>query len=247
MYLTKWWLIGALLSAWPALSDAALIGVDFGGPLTPINWTAGSAGPNPRVHLNLIDENGVPTAVDLRYEGLLTSDTTAFAFVPNSPHIPAHSNPLANIDGVVSDAAAISFRFSELVPSQSYKVWVFGGQTTTGAFADAFHRVTISGSGAPVSFNQDIANIGDLWINDQIGSNDPLESFALAVTASPTGELLIDVVDSLQGGGAPGSPVVTIAGLAIEAVPEPSNVAAVACALPLVGLAHFGRRRRKVG
>jgi hypothetical protein len=220
-------------------ADAALIGIDWGSP-TPTNWNLGTAGANPQTLPNLIDETGAVTGVSISYTGAIAGDTTEFPFTPNPSQIPTHSNSLANIGGVVADTVSMTFALSGLEPSQDYSVWLFGGETTTGAFQDAFHTVTITGSGSPVIFSQPIANLGELWVNGQVGSNASLQSFALVATSTVGGGLTI-TVDS--GAGAP--PVATVAALAIErasreVIPEPATVSMLG-----LGLLAAARRRRK--
>jgi hypothetical protein len=216
----------------------SLIGIDFGAP-TPTNWTAGTGGPNPQVFLNLIDETGAATTVDLSYSGDTFSDTTVVPYTPNAAQIPTHSNSLANIGGGLNDADGITYTFSSLVPAQPYKVWVFGAKNDFAA--TTFHAVTITGSGAPVAFSQTPTNTGDLWVNGQIGSNAALNSFAILASASGTGQLVIRVDDNSPN--ANDVPVVTLAGLAIELVPEPSTAMMTGLALLILGGTSVRHRR----
>ena len=63
------------------LASAALIGVDWGGA-APTNWNVGTAGANTQNLLNLIDETGAATGINLSYDGAVFSDTILVSFAP---------------------------------------------------------------------------------------------------------------------------------------------------------------------
>jgi hypothetical protein len=225
---------------------AALIGIDFGGPTVPTNWNSGTAGPNPQTLLNLIDEDGSPTGIDLSYNGAFQADVNLSAsYAPNAVQIPAHTQSLAGIDGSVTDFEAIIFEFSGLVPKLDYFVWVFGGDRTLRDSSD----VTIIGDGPPIIFPQTFSHTdpGELWVNNMLGSNMPLPIFAVTATATSSGQLSIEVVPHVPGtiltdGG------VNIAAIAIEAseeapIPEPGAAWLISLGMMMVGLAVRWRHR----
>ena len=200
------------------LASAALIGVDWGGA-APTNWNVGTAGANTQNLLNLIDETGAATGINLSYDGAVFSDTILVGFAPNASQIPTHSNSLANLGGALGDAGGINFTYSNLAPNTQYDIYLFGGNP----FLNTIHNVTGS-----VVFNQIFSSndSGELWVNGQVGSNAPLSSFAVTGTSSAIGQLFINV-------SAPSGPGVDIAGLAIEAaaVPEPTTFTLLGLAL----------------
>lgn len=216
-------------------ANAALIGLDWGAA-APTNWNVGTEGANPQTLNNLIDENGVVTTVDVSYSGTFFSNTTLEPFTASAGQIPTHSNSLANISGGLNDADQIVVTFSDLIPNQSYDVWLFGAQNEA---QPTFHDVTITGLGPAISFTQNFSGTpGELWVNGVIGSNALLDSFAVTAIADALGQLIIDVND--DGGTTNTVPVVTLAGVAIRPVPEPTI-------LPLMtlGLAGVGYRLSK--
>ena len=57
---------------------------------TPTNWTSGPGGTNPQILLNLIDETGAATIVDLSYSGDIGNDATVVSFTPKASQIPSN-------------------------------------------------------------------------------------------------------------------------------------------------------------
>ena len=221
------------LMATASLAPAALIGIDWG-RTAPTNWNAGTDGRNPQVLNNLMDETGVITDVDMSYDGIAFSDTDVrHRFTPNSTQVPIHTNSLANLNGRVFDADGINITFSDLISGGRYRIWLFGAQ-----FGSTFHNVTILGGGTPIDFTQNFSDAdGELWVNGSIGSNAALDTFAIVAAASALGELQLNVND--DGGVTNTAPAVSLAGVAIELVPEPTALVL----LVFAGLALVSHRR----
>ena len=199
-------LLATQLICGQAFSDD-LIGVDWGGA-APTNWNVGTEGFNNQRLIDLIDESGTRTGINLEYFGLAFNDTS---FVlgfddPIASQIPTHSNPLDNIGGGIGDAEAITFTYSGLVANTDYEVYLFGGNT--------FVRTTQIVTGA-VNFVQDLTSDdhGELWINGNIGSHADLSDFAVIGTSDDNGEMRIDLDPATRG--------IIVAGLAIRLASPP--------------------------
>ena len=110
--------------------------------------------------------------------------------------IPQHANVLTNVDGqIYTSGDSITLTYSDLTPGVDYEIYVMALE---GFFSSIEQEVTISGAGAPVTFNQ-IFNLNELFINDQIGdSSRSLNEYAQVITANGSGQIVIDV-DPLAG------------------------------------------------
>ena len=219
---------GIILSSASAAS-AALIGVDYspaGFGSTPTNWTLDT---NPTSHLltNLIDENGVATGIDLN---LVTSRNSGMfdSTIPPA-QIPTHTNSLAGLDGNIADDTSLTLTWSNLVPNQVYDIFVFGNDIIA-----ENQLVTITGAGTPTVFSQNFPN-DNLFVNGLLGSNAPLSTFAVPITADGAGNIQILVQNDLGLDAG-------LAGVAISptALPEPGTLAILG-----LGLAGLGLARRK--
>ena len=190
-----------------AFSDD-LIGVDWGGD-APTNWNVGTVGDNTQTLLDLIDESGAATGINLAFDGAAFFDTNfvrGFDNV-NAAQIPSHSNSLGNIGGGLGDADVIAFTYSGLMANTDYEVYLFGGNT----FIDTIHDVT-----GAVNFTQDLTSddTGDLWVNGSVGSNADLSDFAVIATSDGKGELSFSVTGT--GNMSEIGTGVIVAGLAIR-------------------------------
>lgn len=202
---------------------AALIGVDFNltGP-APTNWsrlTATNPSPTTSTPLsltNLIAENGATTNIDFSLSssvGFIRGFDNTLA----ATTIPSHSNSLTNLGGYfhndtsADDTATAIFR--ELDLASTYRVWVF--VTRVSSVIDTY--ATITGSGAPITFRS-LGTGPELFINGQLGSSSQtLDSYALQVLPNNSGEIIISWTEG------PTASRYTVAGLAIEQVPEPAS------------------------
>ena len=167
-------------------TQSELVGVDFSplGTNSPTNWTRANGNVNFALN-NLIDESGASTNIDLSIAfdagaGLGTFGSSDPAFLP------AHSNPLTGIGGVVVDQTGFTFTFGGLNPGAPYDVFVFGGDVIN----DVDNIVTITGQTTVGPFTQN-SNNGDIVINRQVTSAAPLDSFAEVVLANASGEIVI--------------------------------------------------------
>lgn len=242
---TRWFYTFVLIAVLGLTSSAAratLIGVDFNlaGP-APSNWSRLTATnnipgttPTPMSLTNLIAENGAITNVDFTVNSNVGTvrgyDITLAATI-----IPTHSNSLANIGGYfhndLQDNDTLTAVFSELDATSFYKVWVFITRTTT---VDT--NTTITGGGSPITFRSAGA-FSNLFINGQLGSNSrTLDSYALQVLPSNSSAITISWTEG------PASNRYSVAGVAIEQVPEP----ATASLAILASLAMLNRHRRRV-
>jgi hypothetical protein len=213
-------------------TSGAVIGIDFNlsGP-APLNWnrlTASNASPGitptPMALANLIAETGAATNVDFRLDSSVHT-IRGFDSSPNSATIPLHSQSLADIGGYFhndsGDNDTVTAAFSQLDPNILYKVWVF--VTRMSSEIDTF--TTISGTGVPITFRT-LGSGPSLFINGQLGSNTrTLDSYALHVQPVATGEINVSWTEG------PTATRYTVAGVAIEPVPEPASVALAVCAI----------------
>ncbi len=194
--------------------DGNLVGIDFdlASGLTPANWTR-IGGDSNTVYNNLVDENGNATVIDLAIDELSNGSWNDFEATPNANTIPQYANSLANIDGqIFTNADPIRLTYQDLTPGTDYEIYVFSLDTF---FASIEQNVTITGAGAPVSFDQ-IFDSGELAVNGSIGdSNEALASYAQVIEADSNGEIIIDVTPLA------GTSDVVLGGLAInEVIPD---------------------------
>jgi hypothetical protein len=199
---------------------AALIGVDFDNPggSVPTNWNQYGGFGIPALASNLRDETGVTTVVDLAITraGFQVGTTGTAA---NAGTVPTHTQSLTGLGGLTfargsSPPSSMSFQWQSLIAGQVYDVWVFG---LTDATSAARNRISITGSGAPVSFDQSLTT-GNLWVNGQVGSGSSLTSFAVPITANTSGQIIIQVTPVSTGGA------VGIAALGLrEKLPVPGD------------------------
>lgn len=176
--------------ATPPPQDFALVGVDFGpaGSSRPLNWTLYSGGSAFTSFNNLIDETGSVTPFDLSIR-TLNSSSLFFSgnASPPSNQLPSHSQSLAAIAGNVYSTFDAEFLWSDLVPGDTYEVYVFGSDTD--AFSTDF---IVYGHGHPHTFNQ-TGSANSLRINGHAGdSSRALETFAIVAVADPMGQIRIE-------------------------------------------------------
>jgi glutamine cyclotransferase len=187
----------------PPAVGGTLVGVDFGGPgdPAPTNWTHGVG--TTLTLTNLIDESGAATAIDLTMTPNPAGGGNGPPFTPAAGQLPAHTNPLGNINDIVGNVTAMTLVFSDLTPGASYQVFVFGAKPS--AFPNPnTQAVSITGGSAAVNFNQSFTLPSDeLWVNGQQGSTASLSSFAVTQTANGSGQLTITINDVPAGGPGP--------------------------------------------
>jgi hypothetical protein len=197
-----------------ASPDSELIGVDFdNGAGSPTNWTTTLGGSAPIPLLNLKKESGASTIVDIELAS--TGGTFSnFATTPNASTIPIHTNVLTGLSDYFYESGdpLWTFTFNDLVPGDTYNVYVFGLRGF-----EMHNAVTISGGSPSIHFAQDSTTPGNLWINGELGNNArTLQSFAELMTADGSGEITITVAGPVNSA--------TIAGLAIEPTVNPVAV-----------------------
>jgi hypothetical protein len=220
-------LAAILAAALPAsVASAALVGVDFDSNIAngPANWKVITTSGN---YNNLLDENGAATTIDLSIS--VPQTTIAESITPGT--IPTHTTPLAGLNAMQVHPF-FSFAFLGLTPSAQYKIWIFGLYDLDSGPAD--FDAHIDGE-VLTDINFNITSAGTLYINGAAGSSaNTLDSYAITLTSTNTGffNFFFDT------NGANGE--IGIAGVAIEAVPEPATLALLAIAAPTVLL----RRRR---
>jgi CSLREA domain-containing protein len=200
---------------------AALVGVDFGGS-PPANWSSiltVAGAPSQTTLTNVISETGAATPYDLSINTSFSGGANNDAGNPVASTIPQHTQSLAGIDRIVFvDSADGSHSFnatwSDLNPGYSYEVYVFGLESLVDVtpFVDK-QSVTISGGSPVIQFTQDPVSLGNLWVNDQIGSSSQaLANYRKLMT--PTGPGQINSTVQMLAG----SDSVVLAGLAIREV-----------------------------
>lgn len=140
---------------------------------------------------NLIDENGVTTAIDATISFLggsfgFNTSGTASEFVPQ--HIP----DLNELDGFNRYTTAVEVEYADLTPGEEYGIYLFGLENDgTLSFSQT---VTITGAAALPSFQQVLSD-GQMMVNGQLGSDaQTLQSFELLATADGGGMITIDIV-----------------------------------------------------
>ncbi len=169
---------------------AGLIGIDFGaGGLTPSNWRQiGLLTTNDQV--NLSDESGVVTAIDVNiaFDSMHQDGYTSFA--PSAGQLPSHTTSLAGVDRAFSDKGNVTLTYSSLTPNAVYDIYVFAGNVVAGN-----QRVTVTGA-SEISYNQP-HQADQLMVNDQAGSSaTPLSNYAKQMQANASGELTIRIDNS---------------------------------------------------
>jgi len=192
--------------------NGSLVGVDFdeAGGSSPTNWRTIGGGGNSTFD-NLMDENGLPTTIDLAIAELVDGAWGEFAATPTPSTIPTHSNPLNDIDGqIFTSGDALRLTYQDLTPGTDYEIYVLAVDSF---FAGGVQQdVTITGDGTPVTFLQSVPQ-GNLFVNGSVGdSGSNLADFAETVTADANGEIVIDITASGS------SPDVVLGGVAIQEV-----------------------------
>lgn len=175
----------------PRVLLTELIGIDFGptGDVSPANWNSstGNAGKDFQL-FDLVDESGTTTSVDLsvRFDDGL--DAVLGSPSPDMTQIPGHSNSLSNIDGVLISETSITFTFSDLIPSESYEVFVIGGDHLT-AYSQ---EVTVTGQSTLPAFTQ--AWDRQFFVNSEPGgSTVQIGTQGLQVVADGSGQIQVQV------------------------------------------------------
>ena len=113
---------------------AALVGVDFGLGSAPPNWAQISAVGStafPTTRMNLTDESGAATLVDLTISTTFAGNAFSAAATINPNTLPQHTPSLADVSNIVNvDGANGVHRFdatwSDLKLGALYEVYVFG-------------------------------------------------------------------------------------------------------------------------
>ncbi|MGI9516961.1 MAG: trypsin-like serine protease [Pirellulaceae bacterium] len=193
-------------------SEGVLVAIDFDqtGSSTPTNWLLISGGSN-ATFSNLNGEDGNPSTFDLQVQESPNNSWSDFAVTPAANTIPQHSNNLANVNGqIYTGADPLVLTYSDLTPQADYEVYVMAAE---GFFSSIQQRITITGDGTPVTFDQNFVQ-NQLFVNDQLGdSTRQLSEYAQVITADSSGEIVINV-DPIGG-----TSDVVLAGLAIFEVP----------------------------
>jgi hypothetical protein len=101
---------------------------------------------------------------------------------------PIHNQSLGQLNGVGIARGTTTFTWSGLESNKKYRLFVFGYNL----FGLLKQIVTITGEGAPLTFNQDCPR-GVLYINDRLSSDGYLMNYAKEMTASNDGKIIISV------------------------------------------------------
>lgn len=170
-----------------------LVGIDFDPNAgSPTNWNFSSDDGSANFAINdLIDETGAVTPFDLNVSYNGGTGLGTVSNIPDAGQIPTHTpNPLAEIDGAISDETGIQFTFSDLTPGATYELYVFGGDSNS----NGSQTVDVSDATGTNSFTQTWAN--QLLLNDQASSAAALTSFAVTAVANSFGQVTISVNES---------------------------------------------------
>lgn len=197
-----------------ASGSGNLVGVDFGpaGDSSPSNWNSsdGNSGVDYSI-ANLRDELGNPTLIDLDVFFNPGGTGGAVSNTPDPLAIPAHTNPLDNIDGALEHSLGMTFQFSDLTPGATYEIYVFGGDPAT----SGNQNVSVLGSTFDF-FSQNWVN--NQYVNGTVSSNAALNSFALTVVADASGSIQVQAQESSAADD------VVIPALGIRQVSNPAYV-----------------------
>ena len=183
-----------------------LVAVDLqaAGESVPANWTEINQNDSvfsATTFSDLIREDGSATTIDLTV-GPTTSQGNSFGpSDPDDETVPIHTPSLVNAGGVLGwtrdSANTVIADWSGLIPSEKYNVYVMVQERFdtfgAGGPVNINHTVTILGDGSddPTPFTQTTTGFsGELQINNQQGNDtQPIEDFALTVTADSSGEI----------------------------------------------------------
>jgi len=116
----------------PAVDNAPLVGVDFGvaGSSTPVHWSSYSGGSVQFAMIDLIDESGAATQIDLYIRTLNSTDLLfSDSSTPSANLVPNHTQSLGAIGGNIFAAADVEFLWSNLTPDETYEIYLFGSDT----------------------------------------------------------------------------------------------------------------------
>lgn len=183
----------------PTTTVGEIVGVDFGpaGDVSPTGWTSATANGGVGFTLtNLPDELGGATPFDLNVGFFAGFGNGSDAANTPDANLPAHTTALDNIDGALTASGdafnATVLTFSDLTPGERYDVYLFGGDAATSGSQD----VSIFGS-TSLSFTQAWTN--EQFVNGSASSASVLDSFAVPVQANSSGEITIQVTNSVGG------------------------------------------------
>lgn len=179
---------------------------------SPQNWTlASAAGPLTTELVDLIDESGQATGIDL------TIAATGFSpiNVGEASNVPMHPNPLERVAGIWYGTSTATMTWSDLVPGADYNLWIMGAEWFgSSSFGQI---VTIDGGGTdPPPFTMDflLSGLNNLLINDQVASStSDFSDYAIQTTADENGEIELRVDPQ------PGRTFMGLGAVAIQEVP----------------------------
>jgi len=190
------------------ISAAPLVGIDMVPDASPLNWNNMPA--SVAALSNLINEQGDATTISFTIDSVDGGQVAS----ADPTTIPLHPNSLENIASYNLGSATITGTYRGLDPGQDYFVWVFGMRINN-PFANI---VSVTGAGPTINFTQ-YGNVGELWVNGERGDNTrDLASFAVIQTADQNGSIqfTVDFDIAVADRG-------VIAGVAIQAIPEPTS------------------------
>ncbi len=170
-----------------------IIGIDFdatNSTTSPTNWIRISDIRNQTL-TNIPLDDGTPTDIDLSTNAT-NCGIGGCGFTSSTFSLPQHARSLSGLTGVTYARGTATFNWSGLQANTKYVVFIFG----VGVFGPMNQRVTIEGSGNPVSFTQN-ADSNILLVNDQVSSPNPLLSFGKIITSSSSGTINITVISNL--------------------------------------------------
>ena len=182
-----------------SISDAQIppiAGVDFdeeNSKKLAANWIKVSDIRNQSI-MNIPLDDGTPTNISLNTTASQCGIGGCGFGADLYSKLPKHAQSLAGLSGVTYTRGTVTFTWSGLEANTTYRLFIFG----LGVFGPMKQTVTISGSGAPVTFNQN-GNPGQLYINDKESSDDLLVNFAKKITSTASGTITITVTPNSGG------------------------------------------------
>lgn len=175
------------------ISDAQIppiVGVDFDNENlneSPDNWVKVSDIRN-KVINNIPLDDGTPTNISLTTNATECGVGGCGFSAKLYSQLPRHTQSLTGLSGITVARGTATFTWSGLQPNTSYRLFLF----SIGVFRALNQTVSITGSGAPIKFNQN-ADRGALYINDKESKGDLLVNYAKQVTSTSEGTITITV------------------------------------------------------
>lgn len=178
-----------------------LVAVDLqrAGEAVPTNWTELNQNDGvspPKLLMNLVREDGTGTEVGLTIGPASFQGTFHAVSAPDDSTVPVRSPSLVDAGGILGWTDSVVADWSGLMPGEKYNVYVMALERFGSTDINQTVMILGDGSDDPAPFTQTTTGFGgELQINNQQGDDaNPLEDFALTVTADSSGEIDVRLV-----------------------------------------------------